>query len=134
MAKNLFVGNLPYTMTDEELTSIFSAHGQVVSAKIISDKFSGRSKGFGFVEFDKDEEADAAIKALNGSDQQGRQIVVNEARPRPEGAGQSSGPAPAAPAASDDTANDAAPEAAPVEEAPAAEEAPAEEAPEAREE
>lgn len=81
MAKKLYVGNLPYSTNDEELSSTFGAHGTVVSASVITDKFSGRSKGFGFVEMSSDEEAQAAISALNGADLGGRSIVVNEARP-----------------------------------------------------
>lgn len=81
MAKRLFVGGLPWAVTDQELQDLFSKHGQVVSAKVITDKFTGRSKGFGFVEFATDEEADAATKALNETELQGRKIVVNEARP-----------------------------------------------------
>lgn len=84
MAKRLFVGGLPYTVTDQELNDLFAQYGQVVSAKVITDKFTGRSKGFGFVEFTTDEEADAAIKALNETELQGRKIAVNEARPLEE--------------------------------------------------
>jgi len=81
MAKKLYVGNLPYQTTDEDLSQAFGAHGSVTSATIITDKFSGRSKGFGFVEMSSDDEAQAAIDALNGQDFGGRNIVVNEARP-----------------------------------------------------
>jgi RNA recognition motif-containing protein len=81
MAKKLYVGNLPYQTTEDDLTNAFGAHGSVVSAAVITDKFSGRSKGFGFVEMSSDDEAQAAISALNGSDFSGRKIVVNEARP-----------------------------------------------------
>lgn len=81
MAKKLYVGNLPYNVDDAQLSEIFSAAGTVDSATVISDKFSGRSKGFGFVEFSNDDEAQAAIDKLNGSDVDGRSIVVNEARP-----------------------------------------------------
>jgi RNA recognition motif-containing protein len=84
MAKKLFVGNLPFTMTDDQLTQIFSAYGKVVSANVVFDKFSQRSKGFAFVEFETEEEAKAAMQALDGSDQQGRNIAVKEALPRPE--------------------------------------------------
>lgn len=84
MAKKLFIGNLPYTMTDDQLNQIFSAYGKVVSANIVFDKFSQRSKGFGFVEFETEEEAQAAMAALDGSDQGGRNIAVKEALPRPE--------------------------------------------------
>jgi RNA recognition motif-containing protein len=84
MAKKLFVGNLPFSMTDDQLKQIFSAHGTVVSANIVIDKFSQRSKGFAFVEFETEEEAGAAMQALDGSEQDGRNIAVKEALPRPE--------------------------------------------------
>lgn len=84
MAKRLFVGGLPYSVNDEELTGMFTQHGTIVSAKVIVDKYSGRSKGFGFVEFETDEQGDAAITALNGTEVGGRKIVVNEARPMEE--------------------------------------------------
>jgi RNA recognition motif-containing protein len=87
MAKRLFVGSLPYSITDEGLRELFAAHGEVVSAKVIIDRESGRSKGFGFVEFGSDEEADKAIKALNNSEIDGRTIVVNEARPQEDRGG-----------------------------------------------
>lgn len=81
MAKRLFVGGLPWATTEDELKDLFTAHGAVVSVKIITDKYSGRSKGFGFVEYETDEAGDAAIAALNGTDMGGRKIIVNEARP-----------------------------------------------------
>jgi cold-inducible RNA-binding protein len=84
MAKRLYVGNLPWSVNDQKLQEIFSAHGSVVSAKVISDKYTQRSKGFGFVEFENDDDADKAIKALNESDMEGRKIIVNEARPMEE--------------------------------------------------
>ncbi|MCL4384498.1 RNA-binding protein [Patescibacteria group bacterium] len=84
MAKNLFVGNLPFAMTDDNLLQVFSAYGQVTSANIVKDKMTGRSRGFGFVEFSSDEDAAKAIAELNNSDQMGRNIVVKEALPRPE--------------------------------------------------
>ncbi|HEX8923268.1 MAG TPA: RNA-binding protein [Patescibacteria group bacterium] len=84
MAKKLFVGNLPYTMTDDQLGAIFAPFGKVVSANIVKDKFSQRSKGFGFVEFETEEEAQAAKQALDGSDQAGRPMAVKDALPRPE--------------------------------------------------
>lgn len=84
MAKKLFVGGLPYTTTDEEMKEFFSQVGVVASAQIIKDKFSGRSKGFGFVEMESDADADKAIANLNGSSMGGRNIVVSEARPREE--------------------------------------------------
>jgi cold-inducible RNA-binding protein len=80
----LFVGGLPFSTTDEELQQLFAAHGAVASATVIKDRDTGRSKGFGFVEFESDEEGKAAEKALNGSDLGGRSITVNEARPREE--------------------------------------------------
>jgi RNA recognition motif-containing protein len=80
----LFVGGLPFSTTDDELNEFFSAHGKVASAKVITDRETGRSKGFGFVEFESDDEGKAAEKALNGSDMNGRSITVNEARPREE--------------------------------------------------
>lgn len=85
MGKKLYVGNLPYTTTDENLTSTFGAFGAVDSVKIITDRESGRSKGFGFVEMTNDDEADKAISSLNGTDFGGRKIVVSEARAREEG-------------------------------------------------
>jgi len=84
MAKRLFVGGLPWSTTDQELSDLFAQHGTVTSAKVITDKFTGRSKGFAFVEYEKDEEADKAIEALNGSDLGGRKIIVNVARPMEE--------------------------------------------------
>lgn len=84
MAKKLFVGNLPFTISQEQLREIFASYGNIVSANIVSDKFSGRSKGFGFVEFEKDEEAAKAIAEMNDSEQEGRKIVVKEAIVRPE--------------------------------------------------
>ncbi|MBI4050075.1 MAG: RNA-binding protein [Candidatus Doudnabacteria bacterium] len=81
MAKKLYVGSLPYKTTDADLKDTFSQAGTVVSATVISDKFSGRSKGFGFVEMASDEEAQKAIEMFNGKEMDGRNIVVNEARP-----------------------------------------------------
>jgi len=78
----LFVGGLPFATTDEELQELFAAHGTVASAVVVKDRETGRSKGFGFVEFENDEEGKAAEKALNGSDLGGRSITVNEARPK----------------------------------------------------
>ena len=80
----LFVGGLPFSTTDEELQELFAAHGTVASAVVIKDRETGRSKGFGFVEFENDEEGKAAEKALHNSDLGGRTITVNEARPREE--------------------------------------------------
>ena len=79
---NIFVGNLPYGAMDADLRQAFAAHGQVSSASVIVDKFTGKSRGFGFVEMPNDAEAQAAIQALNGSDLSGRTIRVNEAQPR----------------------------------------------------
>jgi RNA recognition motif-containing protein len=83
----LYVGNLGYDVTDSDLTTMFEAHGTVQSAQVIMDRETGRSKGFGFVEMKTDQEAQAAMAALNGQDHGGRQLTVNEARPRPEGGG-----------------------------------------------
>jgi len=87
MGKKLFVGNLPHSATDAELEQLFSQHGAVKSAQVIQDRMTGRSKGFGFVEMDDDQEAQAAITALNGQDFDGRPLTVNEARPREERGG-----------------------------------------------
>jgi len=84
MAKKLFVGNLPYTMTSDQLRELFAAIGTVTDANVVIDKMNQRSRGFGFVEFEKDEDALKAITALDGSDQDGRKMVVKEALPRPE--------------------------------------------------
>jgi len=82
MGAKLYVGNLAYSVTEERLQQHFAQHGSVVSARIITDKFSGRSKGFGFVEMSSDEEAQRATTALNGTDFEGRNLVVSEARPQ----------------------------------------------------
>lgn len=82
MGKKLYVGNLPFNVNDAELSQLFSPHGTVESAQVISDRETGRSKGFGFVEMGSDGEAQAAIAALNGSTHNGRTLTVNEARPR----------------------------------------------------
>jgi len=87
MSKRLYVGNLPYNVSSSDLQTLFSAHGTVQSAEVISDRMTGRSKGFGFVEMSNDEEADAAIAALNGQDHNGRTLTVNEARPREQRGG-----------------------------------------------
>ena len=87
MGKKLYVGNLPYSVDSSELERMFSAHGTVVSAQIISDRETGRSKGFGFVEMSTDDEAAAAISAMNGSDAGGRPLTVNEARPKEDRGG-----------------------------------------------
>ena len=87
MGKKLYVGNLSYNVDSSELEQLFSQHGQVVSAQIINDRDTGRSKGFGFVEMGSDEEAQAAIAALNGQEHGGRALTVNEARPREDRGG-----------------------------------------------
>lgn len=84
MATKLYVGGVPYSSTDDTLKDHFSQAGNVVSANIIMDRMSGRSKGFGFVEMPNDNEAEKAIEALDGSDMQGRNIKVNQARPKKE--------------------------------------------------
>jgi len=84
LAKRLFVGGLPYATSDHDLESLFTRSGNVTSATIVTDRFSGQSKGFGFVEMENDAEAEAAIAALNGTMLDGRTITVNEARPREE--------------------------------------------------
>jgi RNA recognition motif-containing protein len=85
MGKKLYVGNLTYGVTDSTLQQLFEAHGTVQSAQVIMDRDTGRSKGFGFVEMGSDQEAQAAIAALNGKEVDGRALTVNEARPKPEG-------------------------------------------------
>lgn len=82
MGKKLYVGNLGYDVSSSDLEQLLSSHGTVESAEVISDRMTGRSKGFGFVEMASESEAQAAITALNGQDFQGRSITVNEARPR----------------------------------------------------
>ena len=82
---NIFVGSLPFSIEEADLRESFEAYGAVDSVKIISDKFTGRSKGFGFVEMPNDEEAQKAIDELNGATVQGRAIVVNKSEPKPEG-------------------------------------------------
>ncbi len=84
VAKKLYVGNLSYETTDSDLQNLFVPHGTVQSAQVIMDRDAGRSKGFGFVEMNSDQEAQAAIAALNGQDVNGRALTVNEARPREE--------------------------------------------------
>jgi RNA recognition motif-containing protein len=87
MGKKLYVGNLTYGVTDGTLSQMFEAHGSVQSAQVIMDRDSGRSKGFGFVEMGSDQEAQAAITALNGQQVEGRSLTVNEARPREDRGG-----------------------------------------------
>jgi cold-inducible RNA-binding protein len=87
MGKKLYVGGLPYGVTDRDLEEMCGAHGTVQSAQVIMDRDTGRSKGFGFVEMGSDQEAQAAIQALNGSQVQGRTLTVNEAKPREDRGG-----------------------------------------------
>lgn len=82
MAKKLFVGNLSYNVNDEQLAEMFASFGEVASAAVIIDRQTGRSKGFGFVEFNDDAAADAAVAEMNGKDEGGRPLTVNEARPK----------------------------------------------------
>lgn len=84
MGKKLYVGNLPYTAKDEDLRGLFAQFGDIVEIQIITDRETGRSKGFGFVEMQDDAAALKAVEALNGQEMQGRPLVVNEARPREE--------------------------------------------------
>ncbi|MEE9569471.1 MAG: RNA-binding protein [Candidatus Binatia bacterium] len=92
MGNKLYVGGLPYSVTETQLQELFSQHGEVRSAKVITDKFTGRSRGFGFVELGSDEEGQKAMEALNGTQLEGRTLIVNEAkeqgdRRRPGGGG-----------------------------------------------
>lgn len=87
MSNKIYVGNLAYGVGDKQLEQLFSAHGTVSSAKVIMDRDSGQSKGFGFVEMGNSAEAKSAIDALNGTEIEGRSITVNEARPKTEGGG-----------------------------------------------
>ena len=82
MSTKLFVGSLPWSATDEDLQTAFTAHGNVISANVVTDKETRRSRGFGFVEFETEAEATAAIQALNGSELKGRNIIVSEAKPK----------------------------------------------------
>ena len=84
MAKRIYVGGLPYSATEQDLENLFASYGTVTSAAVITDKYTGQAKGFGFVEMETDEQADAAIQALNGSQMGGRELTVNEAKPREE--------------------------------------------------
>ena len=93
MAKNLFVGSLPYTTTEDVLSQLFSQYGTIQSLNIIKDKYTGQSRGFAFVEMATDEDAAKAIAGLNGYNLDGRNLVVKEALPKPTyGSGRSSGP------------------------------------------
>ena len=88
MGKKLYVGNLSYDVSSSDLEKMLSEYGTVMSAEVVSDRMTGRSRGFGFVEMGTEEEAQAAIEALNGKEEQGRALTVNEARPRqPRGGG-----------------------------------------------
>jgi len=85
MSKRVFVGNLPFSATEAQLSELFGQHGEVSSVEIVKDRFTERSRGFGFVEMANDEQANEAIKALNGYEMDGRALTVNEARARSEG-------------------------------------------------
>ena len=85
MNQKIYVGNLPYASTDQDLMDLFAPHGTVASANVVTDRYTGRSRGFGFVEMATADDAQKAITALNGSDFQGRNLVVNEARPKEKG-------------------------------------------------
>jgi RNA recognition motif-containing protein len=91
MAKRLYVGNLRYTVTSENLQQLFEPYGTVSSAQVLSDRETGRSRGFGFVEMVNDDEALTAIESLDGQDHDGRRLTVNEARPRTPGGGAGGG-------------------------------------------
>jgi RNA recognition motif-containing protein len=84
---NIYVGNLSWNMTETDLQDLFAQYGEVSSAKIVMDKFTNRSKGFGFVEMPSDDDANAAIAALNQNEIQGRKLIVNESRPKPSNGG-----------------------------------------------
>ena len=84
---NIYVGNLSWGLKDQDLANLFTPYGEVASAKIVMDKFTQRSKGFGFVEMPNDEQAQAAIAQLNGSEVEGRNLVVNESRPKEDNGG-----------------------------------------------
>jgi RNA recognition motif-containing protein len=84
MNKKLYVGGLPYSVTDEQLSELFEPHGTVESAKVVTDRYTDRSRGFGFVEMSTQAEAEAAIQALNGTELEGRSLTVNVSKPREE--------------------------------------------------
>ena len=88
---NIYVGNLPFETTEESLQVTFTEYGEVETARVITDRMTGRSRGFGFVEMANNDQAEAAIKALNGKDMDGRTLTVNEARPREENGGRRGG-------------------------------------------
>jgi RNA recognition motif-containing protein len=87
MSTRLYIGNLSYNTTENQLQDIFSAFGPVTEVDLIMDKFSGRPRGFGFITMESKEAADAAVQAMNGKNLDGRDLTVNEARPREEGGG-----------------------------------------------
>jgi RNA recognition motif-containing protein len=87
MAKNIYVGNLSWECTQDDLLALFAEHGKVARAQVITDRETGRSRGFGFVEMENDQEAATAVQALNGQQFRGRPLTVNEARPREGGGG-----------------------------------------------
>ena len=87
MPSKLYVGNLPFEMTEDDLQELFAAHGAVVSAKVITDRETGRARGFGFVEMEQDEDAQKAIQSLDGQEFKGRNLKVNVAKPREERSG-----------------------------------------------
>ncbi len=91
MAKRLYVGNLKYTVSSAQLQELFEQYGTVSNAQVLSDRETGRSRGFGFVEMDNDDEALSAIEGLDGQDYDGRRLTVNEARPRTPGGGNGGG-------------------------------------------
>ena len=91
MGKKIYVGNLSYDVSSSDLEQMFTSHGTVESAQVIEDRSTGRSKGFGFVEMSSDQEARAAIEALNGQDHGGRALTVNEAKPRVDRGGSGRG-------------------------------------------
>ncbi len=91
MGSKIYVGGLPYSTTEAQLNELFAAHGTIESVKIITDKFTGQSRGFGFVEMATSEEANAAIQALNGTQLEGRTLTVNEARPQESRPGRGGG-------------------------------------------
>lgn len=89
---NIYVGNLSYSVTSEDLRKAFEPFGEVSTANVVTDKFTGQSKGFGFVEMSNKSQGEAAVKSLDGQDLKGRPVRVNEARPRTEGGGPGGGP------------------------------------------
>ena len=90
MGSKIYVGGLPYSATEQQLNDLFAAHGTVESARVVTDKFTGQSRGFGFVEMSTDEEAKTAIQKLNGTQMDGRTLTVNEAKPQEPRSGGSS--------------------------------------------